>query len=485
MKFSLWMIRETLKEFQTEVHIEEEEQRTIENIRLFYPGSKIRDHILYIESSDAFFKDGDNAVACVHGRNILWVKTSSVNAIFNLILQSFEEWQRWEQKISRMITSNCLLKDVLNQFSGVLPLPLMVLDNGQMVHATSDNYGRGMVDAEWDIGLQTGRFQPETLTAYNRLYQSKVEEKGYYEVPADPFPYQSYNRNIFIGNEFVGFITMILVRRIREVYKDWFDIACGVILDWITLYMQQNEILLRQEILSELLGGKQEHFDRFTNSMQTVGWKERDRKNLLLLRCISDTLNMNQHIAKVLNQESNALYAIEYQNDIAVLMNDELMPAKKFSEEIAPLLQKSGYYGGVSDYFTDTENLYQYYLQARIALTHGETQAGLFHHIKDHMVPYIFQLMSNQNELDMRHPALEAMKEYDRVHKTDYYEVLKEYLKSGCSQTLAAEKLFLHRNSLIRKLEKIRELFNLDLDVYEIRLHLMMSYEMDFTEQRV
>ena len=95
------------------------------------------------------------------------------------------------------------------------------------------------------------------------------------------------------------------------------------------------------------------------------------------------------------------------------------------------------------------------------------------------MVPYIFQVITSENELDMRHPSLEAMKQYDSLNGSDYYKILKVYLECGCSQTQAAEKLFLHRNTLIRKIEKVQELFHINLNSYEIRLHLMMSYEMD------
>ena len=479
MKFSLWMIRELFRDHQTEIRIMEKEKRTIENIRLFYGGSMTDERILYIESSNVLFHDGDNAVACVHGKNILWIKTPVVNVVFNKVLEFFEERQVWEQKINRMITSNCLLKDILNEFRDVIPLPLMVLDNGQMLLATSENYGIGTLDGEWDLGLQTGRFQVQTLNAYNVLYQEKIDEKDFYEVPADPFPHPSYNRNIFIESEFVGFISMILVKEMKEVYKDWFEIACNAIMNWVTLYMQQNEILLRQEIFSELLEGDISHVERFANVMDTYGWLPEDQKRLFELRCISSTLNMNQHISKVLNRESVAIYAIEYQNDIVAMVNDSLMPQQHFNGVILPLLQKSGYYGGISDSFSDLRNLYQHYLQARVALQHGEAQAGSFHHIKDHMVPYIFQVITSQNELDMRHPSLEIMKNYDCQNGSDYYRILKVYLQCGCSQTQAAEKLFLHRNTLIRKIEKIQELFPVDLNNYEVRLHLMMSYEMD------
>ena len=482
MQFSLWMIQELFRDVQTQLRLRETERRTIRNIRLYNGGVMSDRQSLYIESSEVFFQDNDRAAVCVHGDNVLWIRSLTVNEVFNRVLEFFEACQLREQKLNRMITSNCLLKDILNDFCDVIPLPLMVLDNGQMILATSENYGPGTIDPEWDVGLQTGRFQTQTLNAYNTLYLDKVKERGFYEVPADPFPYPSFNRNIFLGHEFVGFISMILVRENREVYKDWFDIACAAIMDWIALYMQQNEILLRQKIFSELLDGDLSHAAQFTNTMETYGWKPENRKRLLVLHCISNVLNMNQLMSKVLNRESPAIYAMEYQNEIVAAVNDSLIPPDRFSGEILPLFRNNGYYGGVSDSFSDFGNLFQYYLQAKTALRHGQAHAGSLHHIKDHMVPYIFQWLTSRNRLDMRHPALAEIREYDRLHGSGCYEILRVYLQSGCSQTAAAEALYLHRNTLIRKIEKIQKLFHIDLGSYEIRLHLMMSFEMDKIE---
>lgn len=483
MQFSLRMIEEALENYDIDECFEEDEKRNIDNIRLYYPGTCLLEQTLYLETSDTFFHDKDPAVICLHGKNMLRIRSASANDVFNRVLQYFEQKQKWEENINNLITSNCLLKDVLNQFQDVIPFPLMVLDNGQMVLATSDNYGEGALDNEWDIALKTGRFQRETIEKYNLLYQSKIHIHGFYEIPADPFPFPSFNRNIFIENEFVGFISMILVRGNKEVYKDWFDIACNVILKWITLYMQQNEILIRQKAFAELLSDDQANMQKFVDSMKTIGWKGTHAKHLLLLRCVSNVLNMNTHIVKLLNHSSTALYAIEFRNDIAVLVNETMMPRETFIQEVVPMLKKSGYYGGESDRFFDPDQIHQYYLQARVAMAYGEIKSGEFHHIRDHMVPYIFRMLREKNDMDMRHPCLEVMKQYDSQHKTDYYNILKVYLQCGCSQTMAAERLFMHRNSLIRKIEKIRELFHVDLNSYEVRLHLMMSYEMERQER--
>ena len=180
MQFSLRMIEEALENYDIDECFEEDEKRNIDNIRLYYPGTCLLEQTLYLETSDTFFQDKDPAVICLHGKNMLRIRSASVNDVFNRVLQYFEQKQKWEENINNLITSNCLLKDVLNQFQDVIPFPLMVLDNGQMVLATSDNYGEGALDNEWDIALKTGRFQRETIEKYNLLYQSKIHIHGFY-----------------------------------------------------------------------------------------------------------------------------------------------------------------------------------------------------------------------------------------------------------------------------------------------------------------
>ena len=80
--------------------------------------------------------------------------------------------------------------------------------------------------------------------------------------------------------------------------------------------------------------------------------------------------------------------------------------------------------------------------------------------------------------MDLCHPALRILSDYDRDHKTALLHVLDVYLKSLGSQSASAKALFIHRSSLIRKLDRITELCGIDLNDYETRLHLMLSFQL-------
>ena len=74
------------------------------------------------------------------------------------------------------------------------------------------------------------------------------------------------------------------------------------------------------------------------------------------------------------------------------------------------------------------------------------------------------------------HPALGRLREYDSKKSTDFYKILREYLRCERDRVLTAKRLFVHKNTLVYRLKKIVELFSLDLDDAYEREYLMVSF---------
>ena len=58
----------------------------------------------------------------------------------------------------------------------------------------------------------------------------------------------------------------------------------------------------------------------------------------------------------------------------------------------------------------------------------------------------------------------ELLEEEDRVSGTQFYNTLKEYLLCGCNVGATASQLFIHRNTMIYRLTKIKEILNLNVN---------------------
>ena len=84
---------------------------------------------------------------------------------------------------------------------------------------------------------------------------------------------------------------------------------------------------------------------------------------------------------------------------------------------------------------------------------------------------------ASRNELDRYlSPNLIKLQEQDRQTGTHLFETLRVYLLENGNIKNTAEKLYLHRNTVIHRMGKIRQITNLDLDDARIRFLLLVSY---------
>lgn len=72
-------------------------------------------------------------------------------------------------------------------------------------------------------------------------------------------------------------------------------------------------------------------------------------------------------------------------------------------------------------------------------------------------------------------PLYLSLLRHDREKGDDLCHVLEVYLKNNCSQSRAAAELFIHRNTLTGKLERIKNITRSDLSDSQQRLNLILS----------
>lgn len=70
---------------------------------------------------------------------------------------------------------------------------------------------------------------------------------------------------------------------------------------------------------------------------------------------------------------------------------------------------------------------------------------------------------------------LGKLEEYDQSNGTDYLDFLNVYFYSNCNINDMADKLFIHRNTVVYKIKKISELLDSDLSDIEVRVRLYLA----------
>jgi carbohydrate diacid regulator len=133
---------------------------------------------------------------------------------------------------------------------------------------------------------------------------------------------------------------------------------------------------------------------------------------------------------------------------------------------------------GIGQYYPDLRGLRKSYQDAKLSLEVGSKVWGLGHvyHIKRVGMFITLANTSQDRKAELAHQILSPLLRDEQLFKT-----VQAFLASGLNLTEAAEKLHIHRNTLIYRLDKTKKLIGLDPrhfdDALQIKLGLMFYHD--------
>ena len=166
----------------------------------------------------------------------------------------------------------------------------------------------------------------------------------------------------------------------------------------------------------------------------------------------------------------HSLYTRYHQQLVALVSRDDTdgvgAYGEQLLEEIATL---NGLSCGMSNTFTRVVHTRSAYQQARRAVRFGERLGtaiddGCLFRYSDYAFMHTLELADRRtNLLSLCHPALKVLRDYDERHNGDLMDTLYCYLQVAGSTTRAAQMLTLHKNTLLYRLNRIREILGINL----------------------
>lgn len=136
------------------------------------------------------------------------------------------------------------------------------------------------------------------------------------------------------------------------------------------------------------------------------------------------------------------------------------------------------FYTGVSLNLNGVEKLSQAYMQAKHVVELGE-KMDWQSMLRSYEELGIYQLLLAIDNQDVKKEfydnILGKLERSDEEKKTDYLAFLKAYFDSNCSINETADRLFIHRNTVVYKIKKINELLDCDLSDIDVRVKLYLA----------
>ncbi len=319
------------------------------------------------------------------------------------------------------------------------------------------------------------------------------------------------NRNIAVwpvngGGDLLGYLAIdITNEEIDDYYRLSIDLARNI---YSIQFIKQKLVLdakeqVKDSFIHKLLVEKIEDPERIIQYANLFHWNLFNPHRVAVL-----SITLKEDIDNILEREAKKSFIWEqlktrimmYYRDIIIAQKEDeyvlIVPLEKeenkpkvfwakLYDEMKKWLQLEGItcnviigIGGKADKVSDYYVCYQQGVQAMNVVFHRFNDVGfalfeelgsytLLHHLKDSQIATLFVT---------KH--LEPLLQYSEGKTMNLFETLRVYLYHNCSIKDTSEELFIHRSSLLYRLEKIESLLDIDLNYSEHRFNLMMAYKL-------
>ncbi len=253
-------------------------------------------------------------------------------------------------------------------------------------------------------------------------------------------------------------------------------------------FYKDNKGIMYNYFLVDLIVGKVNNPKAIRQRLSSLNWKiERYFQMLLIIDHNQNDYERNpEGISRELKTIIPDCHWAVYHNNLAVIINRQNHEILTLEEQlrIKEFFVANNLSCGISDVYSNIVETSRHYNQAMHAVELGifiNHKNGIYHY-SDYMIAYIGQILSKHNDLqNFSIPAINVIQKFDTENKSQLLETLKQYLYYVNNPVAAAESLHIHRNTLLYRINKIKEITNLDLDNGDERLKIQLYLKfMDF-----
>lgn len=480
MKLSMWILFDWLKDYNPEIKIIDGE-RILKNVRLFFNDRPMEKSNVYVGSTKDILGSEENKVVCINGQDMIFLETEDIDQVLNDILNAFDFYNDWFENLRERIACGCSLQYLIdsakNLFDDIISMAdpayanttLSVPENMDM----SDDYYQGMINSTTFQRL-------DIIMDVNR--DSRIREvyrKNAYILDSKVLPCRHICVNLISNNQHLGWIVLLERNHpITQGKMDLFSAYARIVEFWLSSNKTHNEFKSYQQFFLDLLNGSFETQTTINQHFQAIGWDPSDNKMIVSINSITKK-DIMLTLSRLIERWFPTCIGVFYEDWIVVICNLALMIKSDFMLKFKEISEPSECFCGISYIFNDIAQAPLYFEQTKVAAKYGSQKPGSLNECSDHVVAYGLDIIKQNIQTDIKHPSIKILQKYDKDTNSNLTETLKIFITNERNYTKTANILCIHKNSLKYRLSRIDDLTGIDLDSYETRLHLMLSFYFD------
>lgn len=269
----------------------------------------------------------------------------------------------------------------------------------------------------------------------------------------------------------------------QELIVFFADVACLIMKrDMGYLYAPTND---RDFFISDLLEGRIKDENTCRSRCKALHWNAGENFRVFTIGPKGEnTGSLGELLGMGLQQLSELLpkaVCFRYGSRLKLLVPtaENFALDGRLFDDIISWLKQSGFEAGVSRTTTLLTEIAHANRQSEKALAMGQVLKSediLFFYDKYSIYDLLESCADHMDIMRFCHSAVFTLADYDRLHQTALLETLRAYLYTGKNVAEASAKLYIHRNTMNNRLQKINDLICTDLEDSENIFHLMLSY---------
>ena len=401
---------------------------------------------------------------------------------YEAAFNELEKTDRFLDELDSALSECSAAQEILNVSSERTQCPFFYFNRDYSINAMTTNL-EFEPDEEWEYMASKGYLSP--LTA--RL----MKEGGDLSFLADSddpvflnnpmlFPFPSVNGNVRFHGEFAGRLTMI--GPLRDLNESDTEVVKIMIRHLVRLLEQEQ---------TDPGGGALKKM--FRNILSGGSYSDGHIKNIMIEAGFPVSCIYALYAADT-NSEGDPQVPVYYESALERVMTGEKVLIFTYGDSLILLacakteggfstvefklnafLNAQDLKAGAGNYFKDMTDFSGAYSQALSALRAG---SGAFTRFKDIMLENMLSYIPDDDIRYVISDDIFRLLDADEECSFSMTATLKSYLENGCSLQRAADSLYIHKNTMLYRLGKIKEVIFADLDDPEECLKLSLSVKL-------
>lgn len=425
--------------------------------------------------------DGELCATILNGENTMTVCECSPELLFNEICSIFDFYNAWESKLNACVFLPDGLQRMVDASFNILKNPIFIYNIAGKVLALTKDCSPD-TSPHWADLMHYG-FIPDDFMArlkteidLSRIFQDKEPT---FHASIEGGSGRFIHCSLFLGNNRVG---QFVVSQRLNILTMGSKHLVKTLLNAINLFLAvHSEQYLPQEninkLFCELLGGDAACDDQLELVLLNSAWATTDPMMIVTLQ-ENTTTEETVFLDRVKLRLSNGLrfcVAVIFQKRIVLLLNCRRHGGV---ESIRAMMgdHLNDFWIGSSNQFTHMENIHAHYMQSLTALRYGQLHNRRHVGINDCAIWALFDHIGQTPWLrTLVHPSVRTLLNYDQENGTQLFDTFFMYLLNGGNISTASQQLFIHRNSMRYRMDRISQLIGPDLENPEQQEHLLFS----------